>query len=145
MTKKRILLFFFPSFSESNVANFSLVRYPQPNYLEVRPIRFISLQESKMVRSEREKRFSIEFFFGFSSAIFKEFNETNGKYRNRIRSRVSNLKDSKNPELRINVLLGGITPERLAVLTSEVMSIGCGNELSLTLTLNFFRKWRVKN
>jgi len=55
-------------------------------------------------------------------AIFKEFKETNEKYRNRIRSRVSNLKDQKNPELRINVLLGGITPERLAVLTSEEMA-----------------------
>ena len=54
------------------------------------------------------------------SAIFKELKDTGVKYRNRIRSRISNLKDSKNPNLRINVLLGLITPERLAVLTAEV-------------------------
>ena len=42
------------------------------------------------------------------------------KYRNRIRSRIANIKDTKNPNLRINVLLGLITPERLAVLTAEV-------------------------
>jgi transcription elongation factor S-II len=53
-------------------------------------------------------------------AIFKELKDTGVKYRNRIRSRISNLKDSKNPNLRINVLLGIITPERLAVLTAEV-------------------------
>jgi transcription elongation factor S-II len=56
----------------------------------------------------------------FYSAIFKELKDTGVKYRNRIRSRISNLKDLKNPNLRINVLLGIITPERLAVLTAEV-------------------------
>lgn len=56
----------------------------------------------------------------FLLAIFKELKDTGVKYRNRIRSRISNLKDSKNPNLRINVLLGLITPERLAVLTAEV-------------------------
>jgi hypothetical protein len=54
------------------------------------------------------------------SAIYKELKDTGVKYRNRIRSRVSNLKDAKNPNLRINVLLGIITPERLAILTAEV-------------------------
>lgn len=53
-------------------------------------------------------------------AIFKEIKDSGVKYRNRIRSRISNLKDLKNPELRINVLLGNITAERLAVLTAEV-------------------------
>ncbi len=56
-------------------------------------------------------------------AIFKELKDTGVKYRNRIRSRISNLKDLKNPNLRINVLLGIITPERLAVLTAEVCLI----------------------
>lgn len=55
-------------------------------------------------------------------AIFKELKDTGVKYRNRIRSRISNLKDQKNPDLRINVLLGLITPERLAVLTAEEMA-----------------------
>ncbi|CAF1223340.1 unnamed protein product [Adineta steineri] len=55
-------------------------------------------------------------------AIYKELRDTGVKYRNRIRSRISNLKDAKNPNLRINVLLGIITPERLAVLTAEEMA-----------------------
>ncbi|CAF3944216.1 unnamed protein product [Rotaria sp. Silwood2] len=55
-------------------------------------------------------------------AIYKELKDTGGKYRNRIRSRISNLKDVKNPNLRINVLLGIITPQRLAVLTAEEMA-----------------------
>lgn len=42
------------------------------------------------------------------------------KYKNRVRSRISNLKDSKNPELKKNVLCGAITPEQIAVMTSEV-------------------------
>lgn len=53
-------------------------------------------------------------------AIYKEIRDTDVKYRNRIRSRIANLKDTKNPNLRVNVLLGIITPERLAVLTAEV-------------------------
>ncbi|CAF1526970.1 unnamed protein product [Rotaria magnacalcarata] len=55
-------------------------------------------------------------------AIYKEIKDTGVKYRNRIRSRISNLKDAKNPNLRRNVLLGIITPERLAVLTAEDMA-----------------------
>ena len=43
------------------------------------------------------------------------------KYKNRIRSRVANLKDSRNP-LRLNFLCGEISPARLAVMTSEVNS-----------------------
>ena len=84
------------------------------------------------------KKISRSIFFNFSPslAIFNEFKETNAKYRNRIRSRVSNLKDTKNPDLRINVLLGGITPERLAVLTAEVRR-STGNEKETTVSLGF--------
>ncbi|CAF1535378.1 unnamed protein product, partial [Didymodactylos carnosus] len=55
-------------------------------------------------------------------AIFKEIRDTGVKYKNRIRSRLANLKDLKNPGLRNNVLLGYITPERLAVLTADEMA-----------------------
>lgn len=53
--------------------------------------------------------------------IFKEFKDTNMKYKNRIRSRVSNLKDNKNPDLRLNVLRGQISVQRIASMTSEVI------------------------
>jgi hypothetical protein len=65
-------------------------------------------------------RIKFSLFLVCCSAIFKELKDTGIKYRNRIRSRISNLKDFKNPNLRKNVLLGIITPERLAVLTAEV-------------------------
>lgn len=55
-------------------------------------------------------------------AIFKEFNQTNMKYKNRVRSRFSNLKDSKNPELRQNVLSGTITPAKIAKMTPDEMA-----------------------
>jgi len=55
-------------------------------------------------------------------SIFTTFNSTNPRYKNAVRSRVFNLKDKKNPELRENVLCGVITPERLAVMKSEEMA-----------------------
>lgn len=42
------------------------------------------------------------------------------KYKSRLRSRISNLKDQKNPDLRRNVLCGTISPERIATMTAEV-------------------------
>lgn len=53
-------------------------------------------------------------------AIFDEFGKPEAAYKNRLRSRIYNLKDSKNPQLRENVLRGAITPKRLATMTSEV-------------------------
>jgi len=54
--------------------------------------------------------------------IFKECRNTDMKYKNRVRSRVSNLKDVRNPNLRLNFLCGQISPQRLAVMTSEEMA-----------------------
>jgi len=54
--------------------------------------------------------------------IFEEFKNTEAKYKTRIRSRVINLKDTKNPKLRENVRLGLITPDRLAVMVAEEMA-----------------------
>lgn len=39
-----------------------------------------------------------------------------------IRSRVFNLKDKKNRELRENVLCGTIAPDKIATMTSEEMA-----------------------
>lgn len=64
--------------------------------------------------------------------IYNEFKNTDMKYKNRIRSRVSNLKDTRNPSLRLNFLCGQVSPARLAVMTSEVTS-----DSSIPL-------WRVK-
>lgn len=52
--------------------------------------------------------------------IYQEFHNTDSRYRNRIRSRVANLKDTKNPQLRTNFLVGAIPASKLAVMTAEV-------------------------
>lgn len=54
--------------------------------------------------------------------IFDEFGDTNMKYKNRVRSRVANLKDSKNPALRQNVLKGLIEPAKMAVMNADEMA-----------------------
>lgn len=55
-------------------------------------------------------------------AIFMEFKNTDMRYKNRIRSRVANLKDPKNPSLRSNYLGGAITAQKLAKMTPEEMA-----------------------
>lgn len=55
-------------------------------------------------------------------AIFSEFKNTDMRYKNRVRSRIANLKDVKNPTLRTNFRIGAITAARLAVMTAEEMA-----------------------
>lgn len=45
-------------------------------------------------------------------AIYAEFKNTDMRYKNRIRSRISNLKDTKNPGLRVNFVSGVISANR---------------------------------
>ena len=52
--------------------------------------------------------------------IFSEFNDTGNKYKMRIRSRVANLGDAKNPNLRQKVLSGEITAAQISTMTAEV-------------------------
>jgi len=66
--------------------------------------------------------------------IYKEFRDTNPKYKNRIRSRVANLKDIKNPDLRLNVLRGEISVSRIATMTSEEMASNEMKELRQKFT-----------
>lgn len=55
--------------------------------------------------------------------IYQEFkSDTDLRYRNRVRSRITNLKDAKNPHLRLNVLRGDISAERMAKMTPEEMA-----------------------
>jgi len=55
--------------------------------------------------------------------IHNEFKNTDMKYKNRVRSRVANLKDSKNPDLRLNFLVGSISVARMAKMTAEVCKL----------------------
>ena len=56
------------------------------------------------------------------SAVFEQFKQTNSKYKAQVRSRVFNLRDKKNPVLRLNLITGLVTPEKLAKMTSEEMA-----------------------
>ena len=62
-------------------------------------------------------------FLNKLARIFLEFKHTDPKYKNRIRSRIANLKDTKNPNLRRNVLCGNVSPERMAKMTAEVRTV----------------------
>lgn len=54
--------------------------------------------------------------------IFAEFRNTDMRYKNRVRSRVANLKDAKNPALRTNLISGALTANKLAKMTPEEMA-----------------------
>ncbi|KAH8367779.1 hypothetical protein KR084_002753 [Drosophila pseudotakahashii] len=55
-------------------------------------------------------------------AIYDELRGSDVKYKNRIRSRLSNLRDPKNPGLRDKFLRGLVTPEQLATMSPEEMA-----------------------
>ncbi|EDV46993.1 transcription elongation factor S-II [Drosophila erecta] len=55
-------------------------------------------------------------------AIYVELKSCQVKYKNRIRSRLANLRDPKNPALREKFLLGLISVEQLARMTPEEMA-----------------------
>lgn len=54
--------------------------------------------------------------------IYAEFKNTDMRYKNRVRSRMANLKDSKNPTLRTNYIAGAISASKLAKMTPEEMA-----------------------
>ncbi|KAL9980520.1 hypothetical protein ACROYT_G009120 [Oculina patagonica] len=63
-----------------------------------------------------------DFAAACEECIFQEFRDTNAKYKQRVRSRVSNLRDTKNPLLKVKVLSGDISPERFATMPTEEMA-----------------------
>ncbi|KGL79593.1 Transcription elongation factor A protein 2, partial [Tinamus guttatus] len=72
-----------------------------------------------------------------------DIKNTDMKYKNRVRSRISNLKDSKNPELKKNVLCGAITPEQIAVMTSEEMASNELKEIRKAMTKEAIREHQM--
>ena len=54
--------------------------------------------------------------------VFRIFGNTDSNYRTRVRSRVYNLQDEKNPVLRLNILLGMTTPSDFAQMDSFEMA-----------------------
>ncbi|XP_071623797.1 transcription elongation factor A protein 3 isoform X3 [Heliangelus exortis] len=75
--------------------------------------------------------------------IFQELKSTDMKYRNRVRSRISNLKDPKNPNLRRNVLCGAILPSLIARMTAEEMASDELKELRNAMTQEAIREHQM--
>uniref|UniRef100_A0A8I3S1W3 Opioid related nociceptin receptor 1 n=2 Tax=Canis lupus familiaris TaxID=9615 RepID=A0A8I3S1W3_CANLF len=75
--------------------------------------------------------------------IFRDVGNTDMKYKNRVRSRISNLKDAKNPDLRRNVLCGVITPQQIAVMTSEEMASDELKEIRKAMTKEAIREHQM--
>ncbi|NWY06960.1 TCEA3 protein, partial [Nothoprocta ornata] len=75
--------------------------------------------------------------------ILRDLKSTDMKYRNRVRSRISNLKDPKNPNLRRNVLCGAIAPALIARMTAEEMASDELKELRNAMTLEAIREHQM--
>ncbi|XP_026526216.1 transcription elongation factor A protein 1 isoform X2 [Pseudonaja textilis] len=76
-------------------------------------------------------------------AIFQELKNTDMKYKNRVRSRIANLKDTKNPNLRKNVLCGNISPDRFAKMSAEEMASDELKEMRKNLTKEAIREHQM--
>uniref|UniRef100_A0A8C5LTJ5 Uncharacterized protein n=1 Tax=Leptobrachium leishanense TaxID=445787 RepID=A0A8C5LTJ5_9ANUR len=81
--------------------------------------------------------------FEIEENIYNEIKATDMKYRNRVRSRISNLKDPKNPNLRKNVLCGVVTAHKIATMTAEEMASDELRELRNTLTKEAIREHQM--
>ncbi|KAK1795040.1 hypothetical protein P4O66_010230 [Electrophorus voltai] len=75
--------------------------------------------------------------------ILYEIKATDMKYKNRVRSRISNLKDPKNPNLRKNVLGGAIELSRIATMTAEEMASDELKQLRSVLTQEAIREHQM--
>uniref|UniRef100_A0A3B3C2Y5 Transcription elongation factor n=1 Tax=Oryzias melastigma TaxID=30732 RepID=A0A3B3C2Y5_ORYME len=75
--------------------------------------------------------------------ILPEFKSTDMKYKARLRSRISNLKDQKNPDLRRNVLCGNISAQRIASMTAEEMASAELKQIREALTKESIREHQL--
>uniref|UniRef100_A0A3Q2PMI2 Transcription elongation factor n=1 Tax=Fundulus heteroclitus TaxID=8078 RepID=A0A3Q2PMI2_FUNHE len=75
--------------------------------------------------------------------IYQGSRATDMKYKNRVRSRISNLKDPKNPGLRRNVLAGSIELSRIANMSAEEMASDELKQLRNVLTQEAIREHQM--
>ncbi|MGH0135807.1 UNVERIFIED_CONTAM: hypothetical protein FKN15_064221 [Acipenser sinensis] len=73
-----------------------------------------------------------------------EFKNIDMKYKNRVRSRIANLKDIKNPNLRRNVLCGNVAPDRMAKMTAEVQTRSADEPMTtFVFCVECGNRWKV--
>ncbi|XP_051846868.1 transcription elongation factor A protein 1-like [Antechinus flavipes] len=76
-------------------------------------------------------------------AVYQELRNRHMKYKNRVRSRIANLKDAKNPNLRKNVLCGNIPPDVFARMTAEEMASDELKEMRRNVTQEAIRQHQM--
>ncbi len=76
-------------------------------------------------------------------AIYRELKETDRKYRSRIRSRVLNLRDASNPELRKRVLSGDLSVAQVASMSSEEMANEKLREIRRSMSEEMMREHEI--
>ncbi|KAI5070920.1 hypothetical protein GOP47_0013171 [Adiantum capillus-veneris] len=60
--------------------------------------------------------------FDIEAELYRHFGGVNKKYKEKARSLLFNLKDRSNPELRLRVLAGEMTPENLCTMNAEQLA-----------------------
>lgn len=102
--------------------NISYTETKDPVRLKCREMLAQALELTESIENGAELCDHLQVAARCEDVIFNEFKNVDQKYKNRVRSRVINLKDARNPKLRENVRLGLITPEKLATMTAEDMA-----------------------
>ncbi|KAE8624015.1 hypothetical protein XENTR_v10005801 [Xenopus tropicalis] len=119
-----------------------------PCYLTGDPVRdkCVDMVASALKTDDDYKQFGTNcerLAWEIEECIYRDIKATDMKYRNRIRSRISNLKDPKNPNLRKNVLCGVVTPQNIATMTAEEMASDELRELRNTMTQEAIREHQM--
>jgi len=78
--------------------------------------------ENSLTSNESSEVDCVQLAAQIEEEIFVEFKDSGTKYKNRVKSRVMNLRDKSNPALKQNILCGSITPRRFAVMKPDEMA-----------------------
>lgn len=115
---------------------------PQTGDIEMRK-KCREMIKTSLVCDERPAFDGTALAANLEEAIFVELSDQEPKYKNRIKSRVLNLRDKNNPDLRISFIDGDITSRQFAIMTSEEMASKELNEERKRLAKEAFNDHQV--
>ncbi|XP_054161922.1 transcription elongation factor S-II-like [Oppia nitens] len=90
------------------------------NRLKSRDMLFKALTSDEEIKEDLLK--VVKLAADIEKCIYREFNNTDTKYKIRIRSRISNISDEQNGELRRKILNGIIKVEEISTMSAEDMA-----------------------
>ncbi|ORX77222.1 hypothetical protein K493DRAFT_408318 [Basidiobolus meristosporus CBS 931.73] len=82
---------------------------------------FEALKEDP-VANEKQESILLQKAVNIEAEIYSEEHATNHEYKSNIRSKVLNLKDQNNPELRKRVVLGDLSAKEFSELNGEELA-----------------------